>query len=156
MRSDESLASSQVDPMQALFRVAAGEPTDADIEWMARAFRALVSNMGEVSLERCLRLPSSYSAWRKAERDRWLCKVATCLVADSSWGAAQQIEMKWTKFIERGNWKRWRDLELPPYEASLIDEALFFATKLNKGYGLDAKQISRIVRQNFSQKCPKP
>lgn len=140
------------DAMAACKRIVDGNATAEDQEWVRRGFDALLSNMGAVPLERCLRLPNSYAAWAKLSRDQWLCKAVSFVDADSSWSAAQKLDAAWTRFIDRGHWKQWRSVEHPPELAGEFDVALFYATKLNNSKGLNAKQISRIVGHFFHKK----
>lgn len=141
------------DPIKACIRFVDGVPTKADIAWVGRAFDAMLSNQGAMPLERCLRLPSTTTAWRKQSRDEWLCKAAAWLRVDRSWGAAQQLEKEWNRFI-CGYWQQWRDEEHPPELASDLNKALFYATRLNHSEGLNAKQISRIIGHSFRSKSP--
>lgn len=145
-------AASSMDPLKACMRFVDGSPTKEDIEWVGRAFNSLLSNMGEVPLERHLHLPNSFTAWRKSSRDEWLRKAASLLEASSGWRAAQKLEAEWGKFIQRGAWQQWRHEEHPPEHLSALNRALFYATKLNKSRSLDAKQLSRIVGHAFIAK----
>lgn len=150
----DALAGNSADPLKACIRFVDGNPTKADIEWIGSGLHALLANMGAVPLERCLRLPNSYNTWRKLSRDQWLCKAASMFEAESSWSAAQKLEAEWTRFIQRGYWQQWRDDEYPPACASDLNMALFYATRLNRSQGLNAKQLSRIIGHSFRAKSP--
>lgn len=140
--------------LKACMRIVDCTPTRADIEWLGKAFAAVLTNLGTVPLERCLHLPTTSTAWRKMSRDQWLCKAAILLDSSSAWGTAQDLKSQWDRFIQRGYWQQWRDDEHPPEIASNFNKALFYATRLNRSQGLTTKQISRIVGHCFRSKSP--
>ena len=132
-------------PLQACMRFVDGKPTAEDIAWIGKALAAYLGKGGEIPLARCLRLPTTHTGWRKLNRDRWLCKAAALIDSDGIWTGSQKLESEWTKFILRGPWKQWQDDDAPPDHATGLSEALFYATRLNRSQGLDAKQLCRIV-----------
>lgn len=140
------------DPWKSCARIADGKATDADLAWVGRAFSAFLCGNGEIPLERCLRLPSTHTGWRKFHRNTWLCKAASLIDVGGSWGGPKQLEIKWNKFISRGPWQAWRDDEHPPEYATKLNEALFYATRLNRSDSLNVKQISRITGHVFQVK----
>jgi hypothetical protein len=138
--------------LKACARFIKGAQTAADIAWVRQALTAYLGSAGEVPLERCLHLPSTHTAWRKTNRDQWLCKAAFLIDAEGSWSGSQKLEDEWKKFISRGPWGAWRDEENPPEHATALSEALFYATRLNRSQSLNAKQICRIAGQVFQMK----
>lgn len=139
-------------PLQSCMRFVDRKPTAEDIEWMGQAIAAYLGTGGDIPLARCLNLPTTNTGWRKLNRDRWLCKAAALLATDGTWAGSQKLEAEWTKFIVRGPWKQWQDDAAPPDHATALSEALFYATRLNRGQGLDAKQLCRIVGHVFQVK----
>jgi hypothetical protein len=138
------------DPLKACIRFVDGNPTAADIAWIGSAFTTFLGDMGAIPLERCLRLPTTHNAMRKLSRDQWLRKAASLLDVEGNWVGAQKLEAEWNRFIDRGPWQHWRDDESPPPLSSELNEALFYATRLNRSQALGVKHLSRIVGDTFS------
>ncbi|MDP3669571.1 MAG: hypothetical protein Q8R69_07775 [Telluria sp.] len=138
------------DQLKACMRFIDGKPTADDVAWIGRGIAAFLGDMGSIPLERCLRLPTTHNALRKLRRDEWLRKAASLLDVDGSWIGAQKLETEWNKFIDRGPWQHWRDDESPPPHSSALNEALFYATRLNRSQALGVKHLSRIVGDTFS------
>jgi len=138
--------------LTALARFASGSATTADIALLRRAVKSYLDDSGKIALERYLRLPTTHTAWRKNQRDSYLCQAAELIDADGSWVGSQQLEAEWGTFVTRGPWHSWRDEDEPPSAATPLSAALFHATKLNLSKTLDAKQISRIAGHVFTAK----
>lgn len=139
---------SDYDPWRSCARLADGKATVADLAWVGRAFSAFLCGNGTISLERCLRLPSTPTAWRIFHRNTWLCKAAFLIEGSGP----KQLETEWNTFISRGFWQSWRVDEHPPEYATALNEALFYATRLNRSESLGEKQIDRITRHVFQVK----
>ena len=140
------------DPLRACLRFADGVQTESDIAWVSRAFAAYLRDSGSIPLERCLHLPTTHAGWRRINRDIWLCKAARLVGHHGSWSESQRLAGEWERFISRGAWSSWRDEEAPPAYATDLSAALFYATRLNRSQGLNAKQIHRIVGHFSTEK----
>lgn len=133
-------------------RLATGSETAADREFVARAARTWIDADGAIPWERCLHLPTTPDAFRCMRRDEWLCEAAKLSGDASAWGGSAQLADDWANFLARGPWRDWRDDAEPPQWATPLARALFFASRLNRGKSLAARQVHRITRHIFEAK----
>jgi len=151
----KSLAAQEAaSPIAALQRFASGRPLPSDVAWMCKGVSGYVNCAGLVPLERCLQLPRTPNSRRIDLRNNWLREVARLLDRDKKWAGCAEIEVRWTAFVTRGNWRLWRDQAAPPIEIDDIEKALFYATRHNKGRVLNHRQIVRVCGHVFNSKSP--
>lgn len=126
-------------------RIANNHLEGDDLEWLCRGFRAFLTSDGKVPLERCLRLPTSERALRRARRDQWLRKAWT-LTDDhlSPWRRSEQLAHDIRRFGV-GKWPRWNALDAAPSDASVLDEALFEAFRSHERVPSTAMQLHNIA-----------
>lgn len=141
------------DALRAIIRFVDGGFTESDSAILRRGLDTWLNASGALSVERCLRLPSTSNRMRILRRDHWLCKAALLLDADGSTTGAQKLEAEWNKFLSRGPWSTWRDDEEPPLEATALSKALFWATRFNRSESLTARHIARVAGHIFTEKC---
>ena len=132
-------------------RVANNHLEGDDLEWLCRGFRAFLVSDGKVPLERCLRLPTSKRALRRAHRDHWLRK-AWALTNDrlSPWRRSEQLAQDIRRF-GAGKWSRWSGLDAVPAEATALDEVLFEAFRSHERVPSTAMQLHNIAGQRFTE-----
>lgn len=140
------------DPVARMVRIADGRPSAVDLMALRNGFTAYLNGAGDLSLERCLRMPTTWKAWRRAQRDYWLCQAAQHVDANGTWSGCVSLEREWETFLSRGPWRQWRDDASPPDGTSKLSSALFFASRYNRGCALVARQLDRIVRHVFDSK----
>lgn len=144
-----SVEQSANEAMAMAVRFRSGKPTANDLDCMARAMQAWMSGKGDVSLERCLRLPNTPESFRSMERDHWLCEAAKHFKTLGSWPASIKLADEWAAFISHGPWRLWRDDCDPPADASSLSRCLFYATRCNRGRSVGERQVNRIIRHTF-------
>ena len=93
---------SNVDPMDAVLRLAAFQPTWADLQWICSAFAGYVTADFAVPVERCLHLPKTYEGTRKARRNRWLCEAARQIDETRPGPGSMRLQEAWDTFLSRG------------------------------------------------------
>lgn len=136
-------------PKDFVQRVANGAITAADAEWLQRGFSAWLNGEGAVSLERCLRLPSTRGAIVRMVRDYWLIRAATRIETTGLWLGPVDLSKRLARFLERGQWRQWKKLQDPPAGADDDAVELFRVLKANGGRSLGAKQVQRIAGDAF-------
>jgi hypothetical protein len=132
----------------ALFERVVGERIDPDtMEWLIEGFRKFDRHDGALSLERCLRLPTTAQR-RLAERDFWVCTIAELIEGPrEEVPRAREVARMLSAFITRGAWRDWRGMDEPPGAASELQRALFFASRATRGKGSPQwRQILRVLR----------
>lgn len=150
------------DPMGMMARLADGsEITNSDLLHLRNAAKAWMTSSGDIPIERCLRLPQTPEKYRISQRNRHLCEAIKLLPEyhrprseKSNQAVIDRLESEWNAFASRGMWRACRDDSEPPKDASPISRCLFFATSLNRGETLTARQIKRHVGHVFHWKCP--
>lgn len=117
--------------------------------WLREGFIRWFRARHTLPLERCLNLPTTAAKQQQAVRDYWLLKAIDQIAAPTAWQGGQLLEKELSDFITRGHWRRWKGLVDPPSHAGALDRALFYAVKFNKGAGLCARQLTRIMGHKF-------
>lgn len=133
--------------LAALEAAAATSRSDAEratLEELAAALHRWASGLDERPLEVVLGV-GSIRERRRAMRDTWVRRAMSALPAAGPWTAALALEAAWSRFVTRGPWLRWRELDAPPADADELDVALWHATRLSAGEPLTARQIARIA-----------
>jgi hypothetical protein len=128
-------------------RVASDALERADIDWLCKGFSAFLASGGRLPLERCLHLPTSDRALRRARRDYWL-RRAWLLLDDSvsSWRRSELLAAEIQRF-HASKWTRWSALEATPPGVSALDEALFEAFRSDERVPTTAMQLHNIAGQ---------
>jgi hypothetical protein len=128
-------------------RVASDALEQADIDWLCKGFSAFLASGGRLPLERCLRLPTSERALRRARRDYWLRRAWLLLdVAMSPWRRSELLAGEIQRF-QASKWARWSALEQPPTGVGSLDEALFEAFRSHERVPSTAMQLHNIAGQ---------
>lgn len=128
-------------------RVASDTLEQEDINWLCKGFSAFLASGGRLPLERCLHLPTSERALRRARRDQWLRQAWLLLdVAMSPWRRSELLAGEIQRF-QASKWARWSALEQPPPGASALDEALFEAFRSHERVPSTAMQLHNIAGQ---------
>lgn len=126
--------------------LASDTPSEAALGTLWRAARAWLAGGATLPLERHAHLPTTPGAVRNATRNLWICRAGELLAPGANtFTKAQCLERELSAFIERGQWRFWRDITTPPKDASELRAALFYAAKHNDGQCLSARQISRVI-----------
>ncbi len=118
-----------------------------DVDWLCQGFRAFLASEGKIPLERCLRLPTSARALRRARRDHWLRRAWNEMGDDvSPWRRSEMLATEIRRFAT-GRWLRWTHLEHIPAGASALDEALFEAFRSHERIPSTAMQLHNITQR---------
>lgn len=139
-------------PESVLFEQMLGGAVSAEaLHWLGQAFQQFDRCDGELSLERCLKLPSHQQRARE-RRDYWLRDAASRMhLPPGSVALHRALAQAFNDFTSRGAWAWARGAahHEPPIELTPFDCALWHAAKAMKVQGRDAglspKQIGRIV-----------
>jgi len=99
---------------------------------------------GEVSLEKCLCLPTAAKR-RRSERDVWLRAVAGFVGAGQPTLVAREVAGRLAVFMTRGPWREWRELRDPPAHATDLQRALFGAARASGGNPPQWRQVLRVL-----------
>jgi hypothetical protein len=119
----------------------------ADLEWLSKGFSAFLSSGGRLPLERCLRLPKSHNALRRARRDHWLRQAWLELSEiGSTWRRSEALVAEIRRF-ETSKWPRWSALESPPAGTSALHAALFEAFRAHERMPSTAMQLHNIAKK---------
>ncbi len=148
----DELTGEDAEAVARVVRLATGAATQDDQQFVHRAAKAWLMSNGSIPFERCLRLPPTPEAFRRMQRDVWLCNAARQMEAQTDWEACTQLLAEWDRFLSRGPWREWRDEPEPPLWASSLQRALFFASRFNRGNSLGDRQLHRITRHVFRRK----
>lgn len=116
---------------------AAGRDDPAAIELLRDALRRWMASDGLLPLQRYMRLKTPADL-RRADRDRWLRRAAAHVCDVGELAVA-------VRRFEAGAWRSWRHGDVPPGQASELEQALFFALRAG-ALPASAKQLGRIVR----------
>lgn len=134
-----------IDAVQHASRLASGDVDAPTLAWVCDGVAVWIRACGALSLERCLRLPSTGRQMRKMRRDYWLAEAAKAVSARSTWLASVALETELRVFVSRGPWLVWREQANPPPDASQLRAALFHVAKEGDGHCLSARQIDRVL-----------
>ena len=137
------------DSMRNFVSVVGRTPTTDAERWLIDGFLKWASGDNSLTLETCLRLPSTKQRRRRIARDIWLAEASSFLPSVGPDQAGRLLEQEFGRFLSRGPWLRWRDFEEPPVDAARMDRAMFFAAKFGGGKGLCARQLARIIGHRF-------
>ena len=148
----DELTGEDVEAVARVVRLAMGKATQEDQQFVHRAAKAWLMSNGSIPFERGLRLPSTPDAFRRMQRDVWLCHAMREMRAATDWEASSQLLREWDHFLSRGPWRTWRDDPEPPPWATPLQCALFFASRFNRGNSLGERQLYRITRHVFRLK----
>ena len=131
-----------------LKRLATGQATAADIEQLGRWAGVFLRAGGSLPMERCFQLPQTLGQHEKCERDQWL-EIAAAILIDCGAPSAEQVKkrlaVEWDGFLRENLWKSYRDDGRPPQGINRFTEALFMASRLNKGRALSARHIGNVL-----------
>lgn len=129
--------------------VAAGRIGPTEAEALQRGFEAWLSAGGALSLERCLKLPTSTKAMARAERDKWL--VCAWRLIDEAGPWLKSVALcKELQTFEARIWPAWRGGDAPPPGASELRSALFRVLKTGARVPGTAQQIHNVCAQIIS------
>lgn len=133
-----------------------GRESPQDLQAMRSAIQAWYRAGGKVPLEQCLRLPRTTRQHETTQRNEWLNKAAALLLTSCSTRhqLTQTLSAEWNAFLLGNLWRGWRDDGEPPPGVAPINEALFHASRLNRGQSLTAKQLSNVLGNFLSLKFP--
>lgn len=132
-------------------RVSEGICGEPERLWLCEGFAIWYRAGGEVPLDRCLRLPSTFKKLRAIERRHYLLMAAAEIEADGIWCKCVLLAEELQQFIARGAWKRWKDLAAPPGGTSQLRTALFHIARLNAGRALTARRVFEILRERLKE-----
>jgi hypothetical protein len=130
-------------------RVASASLQPEDVSWLRKGFSAFLANGGKLSLERCLRLPTSERALQRAERDHWLRAAWQQLDPKASGWRRSELLAEHVRRFEATKWLRWSQLGYPPAGACALDQALFEAFRSHERVPCTAMQLHNIA----SERC---
>ena len=82
--------------------------------WLREGFVKWFQDGHALSLERCLRLPTTAAKRQQAIRNYWLLEASNYIDAPNARRAGVLLEKELNSFLTRGNWLRWRDDSDPP------------------------------------------
>jgi hypothetical protein len=115
--------------MTALLRVIAGGATETEREWAMGCVATFMHANGVLPLERCLRLPTTSTAWARSQRDYWLRRAAAHLVDERNpTDRAKRLSRELARFL-RCRWPSWALLRQPPENATDLDVLLFYVRR---------------------------
>lgn len=128
-------------------RVASDRLDQEDVTWLAKGFRAYLTNKGRIPLERCLRLPANEAACQRAIRDYWL-RLAWRRVAGelSPWCRSESLSVAIRRF-RATKWARWNETRSLDVAADSLDEALFEAFRSHERIPSTAMQLHNIAQE---------
>lgn len=137
--------------MAMVQRINRGNVDQEVIAWLIHAVQTWSRARGAVSMDRCMRLPPTPGQVRLFERDYWLLKAVEGMEGATLWERCRELSRQLAEFASRGPWRRWRDLQDPPRDATGLQVSLFYVAKSHGGQGLSTKQIHRrLTRDTFS------
>lgn len=142
------------EPFELIERFLAGDTSAEVVNPLRRGLSAWFLCGGEVSLERCLHFPNTPHRVRLAQRNAWIRRAASLMKCRSSHAAAAALESELYRFVTRGRWAQLQDLKAPPEGLSTLTVCLFHISRLNDGETLSSKQIHRVIRREYPEKCP--
>jgi hypothetical protein len=126
-------------------RVASGQISAEDLDWLSKGFSAFLANGGTLQLERCLRLPWKDGALRRACRDYWLRRAWKLAAPElSPWRRSELLAGLVRSFATR-QWVRWRNLQSAPANAGELETALFYAFRSCERIPGTAMQLHNIA-----------
>lgn len=129
-------------------QVLAGIITADGLAWLQAAFEQHDRYNGALSLERCLRIPST-SQRNREYRDHWLREAAAYLSTEEPAARKHELATALHDFVSGHAWRVSRDLAAPPLQFTQLDRALWHVAKSMKGRRggtcLSAKQVARIL-----------
>ena len=87
------------------------------------------------------RMPVTEFQWRNLHRDAWIWRAHAASGDD-----VRAFSARWEEFVSsRGRYRHWRCEEDPPEGTPLIESALFYATKFNRGQTLGMDWLKKIL-----------
>lgn len=142
------------DALEMIERIAAGDFAHDVLTWLRQRMATYLLAGAEVSMERCMRVPNTPHRVRLAQRDAWIRRAALLMKSRSSHAAAAALEGELFRFLTRGRWAQLQGLNAPPEGLASLTVCLFHIARLNDGDTLSSKQIHRLIRHEFPEKCP--
>ena len=132
-------------PSAMFERIVGDRVNESTLRWLVAGFRKYDELEGKLSLERCLRLPTSAQR-RLAERNFWLRTVGHLVNESRPVARAQDVACRLSVFVVRGQWREWRAMSAPPSQASDLQHALFYAARaIGAGPIPKWRQILRVL-----------
>ena len=144
----------RADGLDLIERIAAGDFAPDVKARLRECMAAYLLAGAEVSMERCMRVPNTPHRVRLAQRDAWIRRAALLMKSRSSHAAAIALEGELYRFVTRGRWAQLQGLRAPPEGLASLTVCLFHIARLNDGDTLSSKQIHRLIRREFPEKCP--
>lgn len=144
----------RTDGLKMIERIAAGDFAPDVQKRLRECMAAYLLAGAEVSMERCMRVPNTPHRVRLAQRDAWIRKAALTLENRSSHAAATDLESELRRFVTRGRWAQLQGFKTPPEGLAPLTVCLFHIARLNDGETLSSRQIHRLIRHEFPEKCP--
>lgn len=142
------------DPYELAARFVAGDLSSEVVRPIQSGLQTYLLLGGEVSLERCLHFPNTPNRVRLAQRDAWIRRAASMMKGLSSTAVAMALAAELSRFVSRGRWAQLKHLREPPEGLTKLTVCLFHIARLNDGATLSGKQIHRLIRHDFPEKCP--
>ena len=84
-------------------RIVARRLDDEALRWLIEGFETFDRAGGELSLERCLRLPTPAQR-RRTGRDVWLRAIAACIGFGRPVPLAREVSSRLSSFMQPGPW----------------------------------------------------
>lgn len=138
----------------AAWRFAHGGRDPRDIEFLQNALFLHFYDDAGIPLERRLRAPAGTKV-RLQRRDDHIVRAAKHLEVSPGLvgpvACSELLASRWKQFVTRGQWRAWRDDDVPPPDVPLFYFELFFATREMRGEKryLDGRQVRRIAGHVF-------
>lgn len=143
------MADPVVDTFDLVDRVVKGAIDDDALRWVRCGFQTWIRSEGAIPLERCLNLPRTRKQRQRLRRDDAIRDAARLLKDElkgpTAYALAQEVAARLNEFIERGIWRRWRELGAPPEQHSKLRATLFTVAQCNEGETLSVRQLQRIL-----------
>lgn len=124
-----------------------GLVSPACLQWLKHAFQQYHMNDGQLSLERCLRLPSR-SQRRRLQRDYHLVMAAELVQGNSCGQRAAALGKEIDAYMRGGTWRQCsHQADPPPGVGELRERLHYLAHTLNGRPRPDDKRIEQILRE---------
>lgn len=127
-------------------RALAGDRSPEVVEWLVQGLRTWERAGGEVTIERCLHLPTAAKR-RKQTRDYWALCALRLMSGSSAAARRTALVNALDRFIGGSQWPLWKAAGRTPSDASELHRCLFkTAMHMEPGRPLRIKTLERIER----------